>query len=74
MDFYNLRNNIQLTLVESLPLALFVVQFAEENLTETKEFLLASSPLSSLDILAFVNILMITRITLFRATFPTLGI
>lgn len=57
VESYNLnpKNIIQVTLVASTPLALFVVQFDEENLAEAKEFLLAASPLEVREVFASVN-------------------
>lgn len=56
VDSYNLRNNLHLTIVDSLRLALFVAQFDVENLAAAKAKLLAASPLlGSRDIFAAVN-------------------
>lgn len=52
---FNQRSAIQLTLVTSLPLALFIVQFDDKNLAETKAALLAALPLGTSEIFAAVN-------------------
>lgn len=56
VESYNLCNNLHLTIVDSLRLALFVAQFDVENLAAAKASLLAASPLlGSRDIFAVVN-------------------
>lgn len=55
VEFFNQKNDIQLTLADSLPLALFVVQFNTDNLPATKTALLAASPLGARDVYASVN-------------------
>lgn len=55
IEYYNPPNDIKLALVASLPLALFVVQFDEDDLVEAKASLLAASPLGARDVFASAN-------------------
>lgn len=56
IESYNLRNDLHLTIVDTLHRALFVAQFDVENLAAAKERLLAASPiLGTKDVFAAVN-------------------